>query len=119
MARCRVERGFFVLHDCGADAIGGCSACSRPRCAEHTVGDGSGDGAGALCTDCHARRAESALEPYEQGWAHQHRDAFYRGGYAPLYLGHHHAQYYDTYEVRAFDADLMVDDDGDGSFFDS
>lgn len=120
MAKCRIKRGFFLLRDCGLDATRQCRTCERRACNEHGVATG----AAWTCTDCHARQLESEPEARDLAWASRLRDQYYSStGYSPIYIAHQYDSYYDGYDVRAFDADLLetpeVDFDADGGFFDS
>ena len=120
MAKCRIKRGFFLLRDCGLAATRTCEACGRRACDEHSAVARGFD----LCTDCHARQLQEEPEVDAPGWSERLRDRYYRStGYAPFYVAHHPDAYYDAYDVRAFDRDMLeapeVDIDAEGGFFDS
>jgi hypothetical protein len=131
MGKCIVKRGFFVLRDCGKQAINACSFCSRAVCPEHSLMRGQT----LVCLDCNARQQQlTDEERFNQmtGDATQNRSGLYnyrhgyysQGGYSPFYSGIYYNNYYDTYDTRAFtnrETHTTFDGDDDGSmgFLDS
>ena len=126
MTNCAVKRGFFVLRDCDDPAANFCNTCSRPLCFQHSVFSD----AGILCVECNAREREAdgeedqTEEDYDESWAYGYRHDYYSGsGYSPFYTGHHYNNYYDDYDVRAFDKkegdSLEDEEEGDQGFLDS
>jgi hypothetical protein len=131
IGKCIVKRGFFVLRDCGKQAMNACSFCSRAVCQEHSLMRGQT----LVCLDCNARQQQlTDEEKFNQmtGDATQNRSGLYtyrhgyysQGGYSPFYSGFYYSSYYDTYDTRAFtrrETDVAFDGDDSSSigFLDS
>lgn len=117
MVKCKVRKGLFVLSDCKRAAAQQCTRCSRPVCERHAVpADTSHD---LLCADCYAR-----LGGGDDDSVYAYRHSYYqRSHFHPIYTGVYYDSYYDEYDMRSFDQDMVnegeFDEDRDASFFDS
>ncbi len=122
---CMCKRGFFVLRDCGNPANRSCQRCNRPACLEHlspTTGM-------LVCVECAAREEQTAVDPtYDPNWTYGYRHRYYTGHhYTPIFWGTTSGSYYNDYDFRSFDNDVLSDDvEGDfggagagGDFYES
>jgi len=114
MSGCQCKSGFFALRDCQGPVVTQCPTCRRAICARHsTVAAGS-----TQCLDCWAKGqkqpprdpgAVGADPELDQQWTYGYRHRYYSsGGYMPIYTGHRHGTYYDSYDTRSFAPGVAV-----------
>jgi len=106
MKKCAVKRGFFTLSDCEQQAVAVCEQCQRPACQTHlakTFG---------LCKECQVLQDElnNTLKPHD---VFKTRREYYLDGYQPIYIGRQLSDYYDSYEIRAFETKMDSPSDTD------
>lgn len=113
---CACKRGFFTLRNCEQAAVRNCGACGRPVCQEHL----SGRLGMQSCVECAGRQQEDTdydpdLSPgFNPDWVFSSRHHYYTDSdYQPVSWGQGDS-YYDSYDVRSFDTDLVRGDDSGG-----
>jgi len=72
--QCAIQRGFFVLRDCGELALQSCHICSRPVCQEHARLEGTM----LRCLECLARAQADVEETdaYNGTWLYYQRQSY-------------------------------------------
>lgn len=110
---CQAKKGFFVLRDCKAKAVQKCQACSRPMCSDHIAAVNSK----TICHECFGKQFQKNLvteldehkyELSDSHWTSAYRHQYYKKEHnSPIYFGEYMTNYYNGYDIRAFEQELM------------
>jgi len=116
MSLCQAKRGFFTLYDCPKESKKQCTTCQRNLCEEHFPNTFS------KCVECSAKVKDTSDNVVIRSYQVRHQNLL-RKSTSNIYFGDSLTEYYDQYDLRAFDLELgslseMVDSP-DEIFFDS
>lgn len=116
MSSCQAKRGFFTLYDCPKESVRECPTCHRQLCDEHfpsTLTE---------CVECAAKQSEESDNIVVRSYQVRHQNLIKKST-SNIYFGHQLSDYYDRYDLRAFDIELSnigdLVDSPDEIFFDS
>ena len=111
--QCNAKNGFFVLTDCKKSAHKTCESCNRAMCDQHIDTVDSK----LLCHECFGKQYSKSLlseldsdehKLNEEQWLSAYRHQYFSIQKSqPLYFGAYTDHYYDQYDIRAFDQELL------------
>lgn len=116
MSLCQAKRGFFTLYDCPKESTKNCPTCERELCEEHFPASLE------KCVECSAVIKNASNNGVIRSYQLRHENLLQKNA-SNIYFGDSLSEYYDQYDLRAFDIELgnlsdMVDSP-DEIFFDS
>ena len=116
MSSCQAKRGFFTLYDCPKEGTKQCPTCHRQLCEEHFPNSLT------ECVECAAKQTEPSDNVVVHSYQVRHKNLL-NSSTSNIYFGSNLNDYYDQYDLRAFDIELSnlgdLVDSPDEIFFDS